>query len=158
MRSKTLVLTALAAVAAGLLAAAPDPADKPAVSGATAALVAVDELKWVDVPNTPVKMATVKGDAAKGAHVTFMKLPAGFSAPLHSHTANHHVAVVSGTMVLTPEGGTAKKLGPGSWFEFTGKKKHVTACEAGADCVIFMVADAPWDLVPADAPKEQPKK
>ena len=26
-----------------------------------------------------------------------------------------------------------QKLGPGSWFEFTGKKKHVTTCDAGAD-------------------------
>jgi beta-alanine degradation protein BauB len=157
MRSKTLVLTAVAALAAGSFVAAQTPAGKH-VSVAKATLVGVDELKWVDVPNTPVKIATVKGDSAKGAHVSFMKLPGGFQAPLHSHTADHHVAVVSGTLVLTPEGGTAKRLGPGSWFEFTGKKKHLTACEAGADCVLFEVSSAPWDLVPADAPKGEPKK
>jgi quercetin dioxygenase-like cupin family protein len=152
MRSKTFLLTALAALAAGSLLAS--PAHKPAASMAAATLVGAEELKWVDVPNTPVKMVTVKGDSAKGAHVSYMKLPAGFSAPLHSHSADHHVAVVSGTMVMTPEGGMAKKLGPGSWFEFTGKKKHVTTCEAGADCVLFMVSSAAWDLVPAEAPKK----
>ena len=151
MRSNALVLSALAAVLAGSSMASP-PAGKPAPGMAT--LVAADEMKWVEVPGTPAKMAAAKGDSAKGAHESFIKLPAGFSAPLHSHTADHEVAVVSGTLLLTPEGGAAKKLGPGSWFEFTGKKKHVTACEAGADCVLFVVSKGAWDLVPADAPKK----
>ena len=157
MRSKTLVLTALAALAAGSLMAAPAAAKKPAPA-ANATLVAADELKWVDVPGTPAKMATVKGDAAKGAHASFIKLPAGFSAPLHHHTADHHVVVVSGKVTLTPEGGAAKTLGPGSWFQFTGRKKHVTTCETGADCVLYVVSNGAWDLVPAEAPKGAPKK
>ena len=151
MLSKAVVcstLVALAAVSAAAQPAAPAPA-----AAAKANLVAVGDLKWVDVPDTPAKMATVKGDAAKGPHASFIKLPAGFSAPLHSHSADHQVAVVAGTLTMTPEGGTAKKLGPGSWFEFTGKKKHVTTCDAGADCVLFIVAKAAWDLVPADAAK-----
>ena len=119
----------------------------------TASIVAVGDLKWVDVPDTPAKMATVKGDSAKGPHASYIKLPGGFSAPLHSHSADHQVAVVAGTLTETPEGGVAKKLGPGSWFEFTGKKKHVTTCDAGADCVLFIVATAAWDLVPAVAAK-----
>ena len=158
MRSKTFVLTALAALAAGSLmaapAAAPAAAKKHAAARATATLVSVDELKWVDVPNTPAKMATVKGDSAKGAHASFIKLPGGFSAPLHHHTADHHVAVVSGTVTMTPEGGAEKKLPAGSWFQYTGKKKHVTTCEAGADCVLFVVSGGAWDLVPAEAPKK----
>ena len=157
MRSKTPALMSLAALAALTLQASP-AAGKSGASAATATLVAAGGVKWVDVPGTPAKLGTVKGDSAKGAHASFFKLPGGFSAPMHSHTSDHHVAVVSGTMVLTPEGGAAKKLGPGSWFEFTGKKKHVTACEAGADCVLFIVGNGTWDLVPADAPKDAPKK
>jgi anti-sigma factor ChrR (cupin superfamily) len=150
MLSKAVVcstLVALATVSAAMQAAA--QAAAPAAS-----ILAAGELKWVDVPDTPVKMATVKGDAAKGPHASFMKLPGGFSAPLHSHTADHDVVVVAGTLTMTPEGGTAKKLGPGSWFEFTGKKKHVTTCDAGADCVLFIAAKATWDLVPADTAKK----
>ncbi len=155
MRSMSLVVTALAALAAGTLSAAPEAPKKHAAAAGKATLVGVDELKWVDVPNTPAKIATVKGDSAKGAHSSFMKLPGGFSAPLHSHTADHQVVVVSGTIVQAPEGGKEKKLGPGSWFEYTGKKTHTTACEAGADCVLFVVAKGPWDLVPAEAPKAE---
>ena len=149
MLSKAVVcstLVALATVSAAKQSAAQSTAP-------TASLVAAGELKWVDVPDTPAKMATVKGDAAKGPHASFIKLPAGFSAPLHSHSADHDVVLVAGTLTMTPEGGTAKKLGPGSWFEFTGKKKHVTTCDAGADCVLFIVAKAAWDLVPATPAK-----
>lgn len=154
MRSKTFVMTALTALAAGSLMASQAAAQKAAATEAKANLVGVGELKWVDVPNTPAKMATVKGDSAKGAHVSFIKLPGGFSAPLHHHTADHNVAVVSGTLVLTLEGGAAKKLAGGSWFEFTGKTKHVTTCEAGADCVLFLVGSGSWDLIPTEAPKK----
>jgi len=147
MLSKAVVCSALVALAT--VSAAAQPAAPPAAAP-KASIVAAGELKWVDVPDTPAKMATVKGDAAKGPHASFIKLPAGFSAPLHSHSADHQVAVVAGTLTETPEGGVAKKLGPGSWFEFTGKKKHVTTCDAGADCVLFIVAKAAWDLVPAD--------
>ena len=149
MLSKAAVCSTLVALAA-VSAATPSAAqsDPP-----TASLVAAGELKWTGVPDTPAKMATVKGDAAKGPHASFIKLPAGFSAPLHSHSADHHVVVVAGTLSMTPEGGAAKKLGPGSWFEFTGKKKHVTTCDAGADCVLFVAAKAAWDLVPAAAAK-----
>ncbi len=153
MLSKAVVCSALVALAAVSAAAQPAAQMAPAAA-AKANLVAVGDLKWVDVPDTPAKMATVKGDAAKGPHASFIKLPAGFSAPLHSHSADHQVAIVAGTLTLTPEGGTAKKLGPGSWFEFTGKKKHVTTCDAGADCVLFIVAKAAWDLVPADTAKK----
>jgi quercetin dioxygenase-like cupin family protein len=147
MLSKAAVCSTLVALAV-VSSAAPSAAQSAAP---TASIVAAGDLKWVDVPDTPAKMATVKGDAAKGPHASFMKLPGGFSAPLHSHSADHDVVVVAGTLTMTAEGGTAKKLGPGSWFEFTGKKKHVTTCDAGADCVLFIAAKAAWDLVPAAA-------
>jgi hypothetical protein len=152
MLSKAAVCSTLVALAI-VSAASPSAAQTPSAAAPKATLVAAGELKWVDVSDTPAKMATVKGDAAKGPHASFIKLPGGFSAPLHSHGADHQVTVVAGTLTMTPEGGTAKKLGPGSWFEFIGKKKHVTTCDAGADCVLFIVAKAAWDLVPADAAK-----
>ena len=149
MLSKAVLCSTLVALAT-VSAAAQPAAQTPQAAAPKANLVAAGELKWVDVPDTPAKMATVKGDSAKGPHASLIKLPGGFSAPLHSHSADHQVVMVAGTLTLTPEGGTAKKLGPGSWFEFTGKKKHVTTCDAGADCVLFIVAKGAWDLVPAD--------
>jgi len=153
MLSKAAVCSTLVALAT-VSAAAQAAAQTPPAATPKADLVAAGELKWVAVPDTPAKIATVSGDSAKGPHASFIKLPGGFSAPLHSHSADHNVVVVAGTLTMTPEGGTAKKLGPGSWFEFTGKKKHVTTCDAGADCELFIVAKGAWDLVPADTAKK----
>ena len=142
-----LMALSLANVARAQAAQAKAPAAGKAV------LWAAGDLKWVDVPNFPVKMATLWGDPAKGPHGAFHKFPAGFEAPLHHHTANHHVVVVSGTMTLTPEGEAGKKLGPGSYFSFTGMKKHTTKCEAGSECLLFIDCAGPWDVV-VDEPKK----
>lgn len=112
-------------------------------------------MKWIDPPNAPpgVKMAVLWGDPAKGAHGALHKFPAGFAAPLHHHSANHHVVVVSGTVEMTVDG-VAKKMGPGSYFSFTGKKKHLTKCLEGSECVLMVDCAGPWDIVMADAAKK----
>lgn len=158
-RHVTTFLAVIAALAlASPLAADEKPASKAGKAaksssakggGGKATLVPVDKLEWKDAPNGPagVKTAVLWGDPAKGAHAAMMKLPAGAAAPLHHHTADHGVTVVSGTVVLTPEGESEVRLPAGSAFRFTGKKRHTTSCEAGADCVLAVSANGPWDLV-----------
>jgi quercetin dioxygenase-like cupin family protein len=123
--------------------------------------LAASELKWVDAPGVPpntVKLAVVQGDPATGPHHAFHKFPAGFTAPLHHHTSDHYGTVISGTMVITPEGGAPKKLPAGSYWEITGAKKHTTKCEPGSDCVIFIDCRGKWDVVMAEAGKKEPAK
>jgi len=116
--------------------------------GGTAVLMPADEIKWTDVPQFPgVKMAVVQGDANKGPHHALVKLPAGFSAPLHHHTSDHYATVLSGTVVFTVDG-QDHRLPAGSYFSFTGKKTHVTKCETGSDCVIYNEVRGKWDVVP----------
>ena len=125
-----------------------------AVAAEQAVLMSTTDLKWNDVADTPgVKMAVVHGDPAMGPAHFFMKLPAGFTAGMHFHNADHWVAVVSGTLILHPEGGAEKRLPAGSGFGFTGKKKHTTKCAEGADCVLFVDARGKWDVIPVDKPK-----
>jgi hypothetical protein len=66
-------------------------------------------------------MAVVWGDPAKGPHAAFHKFKPGFTAPLHTHSSDMHVAVVSGTIITGTEGGPEKKLPPGS-YEYRAKK------------------------------------
>lgn len=142
------LLMTFAAVAAEPAAA---PAGAASHTASDAVLVPVSELKWNDVPEFPgVKMAVLHGDPATGAAHLFIKLPAGFSAPLHFHNADHWVAVVSGTLILAPEGGAEKRLPAGSGFGFTNKKKHTTKCAEGTDCVLFVDARGKWDVIPVD--------
>jgi len=152
MRSKTVLLVVVSALVAGPVLAAQHK-EKAAAGKAT--LTAAGELKWEDVPGSNGgKLAVVKGDSKKGEWAGYLKLPAGANMPLHTHTADHHVAVVSGTVSIGSEGGAPKKLGPGSWFELTGKAKHTTACEAGADCVLFGNFKGAFDMIPVEAPKK----
>ena len=135
-----------------------EAAKAKAPAAGKAVLWAAEDLKWVDVPDTPVKRAVLWGDPAKGAHGALLKFPAGFEAPLHHHTADHHAVVISGTLIMTPEGEAGKRLGPGSSFSFTGKKKHTTKCDAASECVLFVDSAGPWDVLMDDGKKAAPKK
>ncbi len=125
--------------------------------GGTAVLIPAGDLQWSDVPGFEgVKTVVPEGDAAKGPHHAFLKFAPGFAAPLHHHTANHYATVISGTLVLVVDG-EEHKLPAGSYFALTGKKKHETRCEAGADCVLFLDARGKWDVLP-EKPAASPKK
>jgi hypothetical protein len=77
------------------------------------------DLKWTDLDPTGapgVKVADLWGNHAKGAFGAYLKLPAGFAAPLHTHTHNMKVIFLSGTYIQAPEGKPAVRLGPGSYM------------------------------------------
>ena len=76
-------------------------------------------LKWTDLDpkGAPgVKIADLWGDHAKGAFGAFLKLPAGFAVPLHTHTHAMKVVFLSGTYVQAPEGKAEVRLSPGSYM------------------------------------------
>jgi quercetin dioxygenase-like cupin family protein len=106
-----------------------------------------EDLKWMDVPNAQgAQVANLTGDIFKGAYTAFAKVPAGQVHPLHTHSAEVTAIVVSGTFTVTPEGGTEKKLGPGSYFTVPGGVKHMSSCAAGAPCVLFQQGPGKFDM------------
>ena len=106
------------------------------------------DLMWKDDADHPgVQVAAVHGDPTKGAAKFFVKLPSGFAAPLHHHTADHFTVVVSGTMVFNVDG-QDQTLPAGSFFSFTGKKQHTTKCTDAAGCILFVDTHGKWDVVP----------
>ena len=136
MKKAVVVAFALVIVAGLFTIASRAGAAEKGKKGGSAMLIPADDVKWIDAPQFPgVKMAVVQGDASKGPHHAFVKLPAGFSAPLHHHSADHYATVLSGTVVFTVDG-QDHRLPAGSYFSFTGKKTQVTPCEVGSVCVI----------------------
>jgi hypothetical protein len=145
LRAALVVLAGLSSFASRAPAA--DKADKGTKVGGGVLIPAAD-IKWSEVPGmTGVQIAPVDGDPSKGPSHFFLKFAGGFAAPLHHHTANHSGTVVLGTLALAVDG-KEQKLSPGSFFAFTGKTKHATRCEAGADCVLSMDVRGKWDVVP----------
>jgi Domain of unknown function (DUF4437) len=118
------------------------------------------DLKWTDVVGGPpgVKIVNLWGDYTTGPYGALMKFPAGFSAPLHTHTPDMRAVIVSGTFIHTPEGKPEVKLGPGSYLmQPGGSYRHMTACGAGSECVFFVEGDEKFDLLMVDAVKAQEK-
>jgi anti-sigma factor ChrR (cupin superfamily) len=141
------MLTALMVVVAGSSWAHSSPVQAAEKGSKGALLVPASEVKWNDVPNmTGVQMAAVDGDPAKGPSHFLLKFVGGFAAPLHHHSANHFVTVVSGTVTLGV-GANEQKLPAGSVFSFSDKAKHTTSCAAGADCVLSVDSRGKWDVV-----------
>jgi len=113
-------------------------------------VVPAAKLKWTDLDpkGAPgVKVADVWGDHTKGAFGAFFKLPAGFSVPLHTHTTDYKVVIISGTYIQAPEGNPEFRLGPGSYLEQPGGHyRHTTSCAPTEDCVFFVSSRGKFDL------------
>lgn len=111
------------------------------------------KLKWTDLDpkGAPgVKVADLWGDHSKGAFGAFFKLPAGFAAPLHTHTHPMKLVIVSGTYIQAPEGKAEFRLGPGSYLmQPAGNYRHTTSCAKASDCVFFVESEGAFDLKPA---------
>ena len=108
------------------------------------------DLKWTDLDpkGAPgVKIADLWGDHAKGAFGAYLKLPAGFAVPLHTHTHVMKVAFISGTYIQAPEGKPEVRLGPGSYMmQPGGNYRHTTSCDKASDCVLFVEGSGKFDL------------
>jgi anti-sigma factor ChrR (cupin superfamily) len=118
------------------------------------------DVKWADLdPGAPgVKVADLWGNHATGPYGALFKLPAGFAAPLHTHTYDMRVVIVSGTYIQAPEGKPEFRLGPGSYFRQPGGNyRHTTTCDTASDCVFFVESKGKFDLKPVDAGKAPAK-
>jgi hypothetical protein len=157
--------TMLLAIAAALVVASCAQADADVeitsnpdiTSGAEPIFIAAAELEWFDLDpqNAPgVQLATLWGDPGSGDFGAYMRLPAGFSAPLHTHTHAMKVVMVSGTYIQEPDGGSVVHLGPGSFMMQPGNGyRHRTSCGTDMDCVFFVESGGAFDMfVVEDAP------
>jgi len=134
-------------------AAAPKSASAPVFMPA-------GDVKWVDEPGAPgVKFADVWGDHTKTGYGAFVKFPAGFTSPLHTHSHAAKIVVISGTFIQVPEGKAEVRLGPGSYLMQPGKTyKHVTSCDKASECLIFSESTGAFDLIPVGGPAAPAKK
>jgi anti-sigma factor ChrR (cupin superfamily) len=162
MRRTTLPAFSIALLLAVPVLAQPAGAAKakqaPRAGAAQPIFLAASDLKWTDLDPTGapgVKVADLWGDHAKGAFGAYLKLPAGFAAPLHTHTHAMKVVFVSGTYIQAPEGKPEVRLGPGSYMmQPGGNYRHTTSCDKDSDCVLFVESSGRFDLKPVAAEKK----
>ena len=157
MKKTTLTLTALvlgltsASFVAGL-AVAKGPAK-------AVALTPLAEQSWTPLMKEgPLPaFANIEGDATKGAHFAYLKLPAGFTSPPHSHGSDYWAVLVQGKMThWAVAGGSeaeAKPLGVGDLTYMPAKLDHVSKCFPGAECIMAVFQKGKFDFVVAKEPK-----
>jgi quercetin dioxygenase-like cupin family protein len=146
-----LVLGAAVLFAGVVAAEEAKPEAKPKAKAAAAAAmpIAADDLKWTEVPDTGgVMSAPLWGDMSKGAYGAMFKFPAGKAMPLHTHSAEYKLIVVSGTFVYGLGDEAQKKYGPGSFVTTAKNAKHSSGCDAGSPCVFYMEQPGKFDMKP----------
>lgn len=168
MRTISVLLTGAALLAAThALAAEPTMAttETPMI-GATMkehVLVNSKELKWVDGPPTlpaGAKMAVIEGDpkAPNALFTARFKLPANYKIMPHSHPADEHVTVISGTFNMgmgeTFDAKKATALSAGGFAVMPKDHKHFAFTKG--EVVIQLHGVGPWGITyvnPADDPR-----
>jgi len=152
----TVAMTFALPAAALPQAAGAKAADAPKPAASRLVVMPAADMKWTDLDPTGapgVKVADLWGSHAKGGPFgALFKLPAGFAAPLHTHTHDIKVVIVSGTYIQAPEGKPEFRIGPGSYFmQPGGDYRHTTTCDKAADCVFFVESSGAFDLKPVAA-------
>jgi quercetin dioxygenase-like cupin family protein len=163
MLRRTLTFPVLFLVAAALLAqgAAASKAKSPQKMGAKGFVVwPAADLKWKPLADAPpgVMNAALWGDSTKGAYGAISKFPAGWSAPLHTHPADHKIVIISGTWIHGEEGKPDVRLGPGSYLFQPANRRHTSACDAASECVIFIESNGKFGIKLVEEKKEPAKK
>jgi hypothetical protein len=165
VRSRSLLAVAvLFTLTAAVLAQGGDAKPKVGAKSPADRLVIVpgEDLKWTDLDpaGAPgVKVADLWGDHTKGAYGAFFKLPAGFASPLHTHTHDMKVVIVSGTYIQIPQGKPEIRLGPWSYFlQPGGNYRHTTGCDRRAECVFFAESNGKFDFKVVTEGKAPAKK
>ena len=139
-------------LAACLLFSSPTWAKKATkeIKGMTA-----EELTWVPNPEAPndVSVAVVRGSMKKGPHAAFHKFRPGLVMENHTHSADLHAVVISGTFVSGPEA-NPKTFGPGSYADVPGNVPHISKCEGTVPCILYIETSGKFDMKPVKAAKK----
>lgn len=124
-------------------------AQTPSTEASRLVVMPAGELKWADLdPGVPgTKIVDLWGSHTSGSFGALVRLPAGFAAPLHTHTHDMKVVILSGTYIQAPDGKPEFRLGPGSYFmQPGGDYRHITKCDQASDCVFFVESPGAFDL------------
>ena len=89
--------------------------------------------------------APAYGDLGHGPHGSFIKMPAGFVSPKHTHSEDYWAVVVSGVMVNGKPGSPDVPLPPGSYYFQKGGETHITKCISPTECVFFVNQNGKFD-------------
>ena len=104
--------------------------------------------KFISVPGVPVctTIAPLHGDMGKGPATLMVRMKAGCMVPYHWHTPSEELVVLQGAPLAQMQGARPVMLKVGSYSQLPSQHVHRFRCTSKADCLIFLVADAAFDI------------
>lgn len=127
------------------------PSDPPAGSDRARLVWSLPAgLEWRPLaPGSKGSIVSLWGDHTKGGYGALIRFPAGYTSPVHTHTHDMRIVVLSGTFLQIPEGEPALRLPPGSYLlQPGGNYRHIAAVDPSSDCIFFAESPGAFDQLP----------
>ena len=104
--------------------------------------------KFISVPGVPActTIAPLHGDMGKGPATLMVRMKSGCMVPYHWHTPSEELIVLQGAPLAQMRGARPVILQVGSYSQLPSQHIHRFRCTSKADCLIFLVADAAFDI------------
>ena len=115
--------------------------DKPLVNLAASA-------KFGPAPNAPdcFTIAVERGDPGSGPSVILARFAPACTAPFHWHTPSETAMMVSGSLQIQMKGDKPLVARHGDFAYLPSHHVHRATCLGAAPCLVFLSADAPFDI------------
>jgi quercetin dioxygenase-like cupin family protein len=104
--------------------------------------------KFISVPGVPgcTTLAPLRGDMGKTASTLMVRMKAGCMVPFHWHTPSEEMVVLQGSPLAQMFGKRPYTLKVGSYSQLPTHHVHRFKCTSKVDCLLFLVADGPFDI------------
>ena len=114
-------------------------------------MIPAQRIPWaVEAPGQPQRLGPLWGVRSTGPAGTLLRVPGGFNAPVHTHTADYRAVVIEGVWKHWPDGATKDNvlaLRPGSYWTQQARKWHADACISKVPCTILLINSDPYKTI-----------
>jgi quercetin dioxygenase-like cupin family protein len=106
--------------------------------------------RWEPLPLFPpgASVILLVGDPFREAGYMYVRFPAGYEPPLHSHKAIERIFVNRGTLLLRMPHRDDIRESEGHYFVVKSGTVHETTCAGPDDCFCYISVDRAFDLIP----------
>jgi hypothetical protein len=103
---------------------------------------------FLAIPGVPecTTIAPLRGDMANGPSTLMVRMTTNCLVPNHWHTPSEELVVLQGAPLAQMKGEKAQVLEVGSYSQLPSGHIHRFRCISEEDCLIFVVADAAFDI------------
>jgi anti-sigma factor ChrR (cupin superfamily) len=103
-------------------------------------------LQWQQIIEG-VEFAAAHGDWETGTHHKYVRFAPGVTAPLHVHSSNFKLVVISGGFTHTLSNDeTPVAFAPGTYIHGISNQPHINSCISEEPCIVFSVYEGAFDF------------